>query len=264
MLTRCTDCGHLVRDLDRAPAGHRDLAYGGEPTLDRARLALTYRAMRRSAPDGGVRSVFEIGYGTGSLLRRFLDDGAHVAGADPDQLGLAVDEQVRRHGDLAHGTVEEIEPGSLEADLVYGVHVLEHVLDPARTLRVAHDLLRPGGQVQFFTPAGDSIGPRAYGAAWWMLEDPTHVRFFTARSAEQALRDAGFTDIEVRRPLLDSLTTDAGSLARRVSRSVRPHGALGSRAVLAGALATTPAVVAVRAAYPAARPTLQLIARRAA
>ncbi|GAB3584076.1 class I SAM-dependent methyltransferase [Calidifontibacter terrae] len=258
-LNRCEQCGHLRRDLVSAPAGHRDLAYGGEPALDRVRLALTFRELRAAT---AARSVFEIGFGTGSLLRRFLGAGLDVGGADPDQLGLAVDPMVRAQGKLFASGIEDVPPDAVQADLVYGIHVLEHVHDPARTLEVAHDLLAPGGQVQFFTPAGDSWGLRRYRGSWWMLEDPTHVRFFTAESARRALAAAGFVDIEVRRPVLDSLTTDIGSLARRVSRRPRPHGVLGSTPVLAAGLATAPLVAALRTVSPVTRPTLHLIARR--
>lgn len=258
-LDRCRRCGHLTRSLAAAPAAHRDLAYGGEPTLDRIRLALTYRAMVAA---GRPTSVFEVGYGTGSMLRRFLDDGARVSGADPDQLGLAVDPVVQARGMLHPTPVEDVPADSVDVDLVFGIHVLEHVIDPAATLGVAFDLLNPGGQVQFFTPAGDSIGPRWYGSAWWMLEDPTHVRFFTADSGARALQNAGFVDVEVRRPVLDSITTDVGSLARKVLPRTRPRGVLGSRTVLGAAAATAPIVIAGRAAYPPLRPTLQLIARK--
>lgn len=263
-LERCPRCGHLHRDLAAAPAAHRDLAYGGEPALDRARLALTFRALRGAT---SARSVFEIGFGTGSLLRRFHDAGVGIAGADPDQLGLAVDPVVREHGRLFGCGIEQVPTDEVRAALVFGIHVLEHVDDPARTLRVAHDLLEPGGQAQFLTPAGDSWGPRRYGSSWWMLEDPTHVRFFTADSARRALTDAGFVDVEVRRPVLDSLTTDVGSVARRVDRRrgrTVPGGVLGSRAVLAAGLATAPLVAGLRTVAPVTRPTLHLIARRPA
>lgn len=263
VLQECPRCGHLMRDLDRAPARHREHAYGGEPTLDTVRLRMTYAALRRALPTAPA-SVFEIGYGSGVLLRRFLDDGAQVAGADPDQLQVDVDPLVSARGALVHGPVEAIEPGSVQADLVVGIHVLEHVQDPARTLAVARDLLRPGGMVQFLTPAGDSTGPRWWGEAWWMLEDPTHVRFFTADSLTRLARAAGLVDVHVRRPVLDSLVTDAASLARRATRRLRPAGALSSRGVLALAAATAPVVLAGRAAYPRLRPTLQLVARRPA
>lgn len=104
VLDRCTRCGHIERDLGRCPADHRDLAYGGEPTLDRIRLDLTHRELVR---DGRPGRVLEIGYGAGSLLRRFLDDGAEVAGVDPDQLLVDVDPVVRAHGDLRVGGIEE-------------------------------------------------------------------------------------------------------------------------------------------------------------
>lgn len=259
VLDRCTRCGHLARDLGRCPADHRDLAYGGEPTLDRIRLDLTHRELVR---DGLPARVLEIGYGSGALLRRFLDDGAEVSGVDPDQLLVDVDPVVRARGDLRVGGIEDASALPDEQDLVYGVHVLEHVADPHRALAASHDLLRPGGRVSFLTPAGDSTALERYGAAWWMLEDPTHVRFFTADSLARAAAAAGFVDIEVRRLLLDSLSVDAASLARALRPGPRPHGVLGSRAVVASAVASLPLVLAQRLVRPRTRPTLQLIARR--
>ena len=51
-------------------------------------LRLTYRWLRAA---GRTASVFEIGYGSGALLRRFHDDGAAISGVDPDQLAVDVD-----------------------------------------------------------------------------------------------------------------------------------------------------------------------------
>lgn len=260
VLDECGECGHLARDLQRAPAAHRELAYGGEPSLDRWRLSLTYRLMRRHLSSAQVDSVFEIGFGDGSMLRRFLDDGVQIAGADPDQLRSRIDPVVRERGHLHLGTVETA-PHDTPVDLVYGIHVLEHVEDPARTLEVSRRLLRPGGVLQCFTPAGDSDGLRLYRDAWWMLEDPTHVRFFTAESLRRMAADAGFRDIRVRRPLLDSMTTDVASIVRRVRPRPRPGGVLGRPPVLYAGLASAPVAVAARAARPRMRPTLQLVAR---
>ncbi len=262
VLLRCTACGHLTRSLAEAPARHRDLAYGGEPRLDRIRLALTHRAMTRGAGPRTPGSVFEIGYGTGSMLRRFLDDGASVAGADPDQLRLAVDPVVRRSGRLFPTAIEDVPADQVRVDLVYGIHVLEHVVDPVRTLSVAFDLLESGGQAQFFTPAGDSDGLRLYGGSWWMLEDPTHVRFFTAESLRRAAEAAGFIDTQIRRPVLDSLTTDIGSVVRRIRPRDRPRGVLAAPGVIPAGLVSAPLVLGARAVRASARPTLQLLATR--
>lgn len=257
-IDRCPDCGHLQRDLVRCPAAHRDHAYGGEPTLDRARLQLTYRSL---IADGVPSSVFEIGYGGGGLLRMFLDDGARVGGVDPDQLNVGVDPVVAAEGDLRVGTVEDLDPASVSAEMVVGIHVLEHVLDPARTLEGVRRITEPGGRIAFLTPAGDSWGPKVFGSHWWMLEDPTHIRFFSGDSLARAARAAGFTDVVVDRPVLDSLSVDAASLARMVTSRPDPRGTLARKSVLAAALATAPAVAAARVVRPVTRPTLRLTAR---
>lgn len=260
-LDECPRCGHLFRDLASCPARHRDLAYGGDAALDRIRLALTHRQIRRGYGAPGPASVFEIGFGAGALLRRFLDDGAAVAGCDPDQLGIDVDPVVRDRGHLVAGGIESLPRTEGEHDLVYGVHVLEHVDDVGTTLAAARGLLRPGGQVQMLTPAGDSDGLRFHGESWWMLEDPTHVRFFSEHSLRRAAEAAGLVDIEIRRSVLDSLSADAASLVRRVRPAPRPGGVLGSRPALALAAASAPAVALARTVRPGLRTTLHLLAR---
>ena len=138
----------------RAPARARSPAYGGDPGLDRWRLAVTYRRLTRRFPPRNAR-VFEIGFGAGALLRRFLDGGAIVSGADPGALKVTVDPVVATRATL-HTTSLEHVPLQDPFDLVFAVHVIEHVADPTQFARACHDLVRPGGQLVLVTPAGDS------------------------------------------------------------------------------------------------------------
>lgn len=211
---------------------------------------------------GRPTSVFEIGYGSGSLLRRFHDGGATISGVDPDQLAVDVDPVVAANAQLWNGTIEDIPDGAVSADLVVGVHVIEHVDDPVLTMRKAASLLTDEGSLVLLTPAGDSWGLSTFGSAWWMLEDPTHVRFFTEDSLRRVAQDAGLVDVRVDRLVLDSITTDVAS-AVRAWRPPGPAGALASGAVRGAALATAPFVVGLRAIAPRTRPTLRLTARRA-
>jgi SAM-dependent methyltransferase len=251
VLFRCPDCGHVERDLIACPARARDVGYGGDPGLDAARLRLTERRLRKLVPGG--RSVFEIGYGTGALLRRFLDAGWSVAGVDKGQLEVGVDPEVTRRGRLDRGELETV---------VVGVHVLEHLRDPAAGLAAAHRLLRPGGTLALVTPTADSLGPEWFGDAWWLLEDPTHLRFFSSDSARRALARAGFTDVRVRRLLLDTLSMEVASLRRAAGRRPRSCGVLAERSTVLAALAAAPITVAARAALPRLRPSLELVAHR--
>jgi SAM-dependent methyltransferase len=260
-LDRCEHCGLVVRDLARAPAGARAPAYGGDPGLDRVRLALTYRRLRRLLPRDGGR-VFEVGFGTGGLLRLFLDGGAQVAGADPGLLDVAVDPVVEARGDLTAAPLAGLPPG-LGHDLVLGVHVVEHVADLAGFVRSCRDLLKPGARLVLLTPAGDGIGPERFGSRWWMLEDPTHVRFLTARSARRLLEDAGLVDIRVRRLVLDSVGVEASSAMRALCWGHLPaSGILTWRVTRGLVLLSAPVVLGLRLLVRSLRPTLEITARR--
>jgi 2-polyprenyl-3-methyl-5-hydroxy-6-metoxy-1,4-benzoquinol methylase len=205
--------------------------------------------------------VFEIGYGSGALLRRFLDGGWQVAGVDKGQLGVPVDAEVARRGTLASGELETV-TGAGEHDLVVGVHVLEHLRDAAAGLAAAHRLLRPGGVLALVTPTADSSGADWFGAHWWLLEDPTHLRFFSPDSARRALAGAGFGRIAVRRLALDTLSMEVASLRRAASRRHRPAGVLAERSTVLATLGAAPVTLVTRAAVPRLRPSLELVAHR--
>jgi SAM-dependent methyltransferase len=260
VLHRCPECGHLQRSLAECPARHRSEAYGGDPTLDVVRLGLTFRLITRSTRP---RRVFEIGFGSGAMLRRFLAAGASVSGTDSEQLGVRIDPEVARRGRLWWKRMEDLDTEDHVVDLVYGIHVIEHVDDVAGALRVAHRMLSPGGRVVLLTPAGDSWGLRLFGAGWWLLEDPTHVRFFSARSARRACESAGFRDVRVRRLWTDNVTMEVASLARLLDVAAdAPGGVLSSRAVMVTGVLSAPVVLLVRALLPRLRPTLYVEARR--
>lgn len=266
VLGRCPACRHVLRDLGRCPAAARDAAYGGDPGLDRLRLGLTFRRLRRLVPPGGA--VFEVGYGAGTLLRRFAAAGHPVGGVDTGQLGVPVDPVVAAGGGLHRGELETLPPGEPGYDLVYGVHVVEHLRDPDAALRRAFGLLRPGGRVCLVTPTTDSLGPAWFGAAWWLLEDPTHVRFFSPQSARRLLAATGFAGVAVRRLRLDTLSMEAASVRRwrRLGSGptgrTGPAGVLAERGTLALAAGTAPAVLAARAALPRLAPTIEITAHR--
>ena len=259
VLDQCVRCGHVQRDLAACPARHRDHAYGGDPTLDAVRLRLTHRALVASSRP---RRVFEIGFGAGQLLRRFLDGGAEVAGVDARQFDAGLDPEVRDRGRLWWGTMETLDADDLVVDLVYGVHLIEHVEDVEKVLRAARSLLAPGGRLALLTPAADSWGLRLFGASWWLLEDPTHVRFFTARSVRVACENAGFRAVTTRRLRADNVTMEVASLARLLGHAAdAPGGVLSSRVVMVAAVLTAPFVLACRALVPRLRPTLYVEAR---
>lgn len=91
-------------------------------------------------------------------------------------------------------------------DLVWCSETLEHVADTARFLAQARRVLRPGGELLVTVPNHSGLRRAralvAFERAFPPLGD--HLRFYTARSLRDALEDAGFARLDVRRsgPLL--------------------------------------------------------------
>jgi SAM-dependent methyltransferase len=231
-------------------------AMGGTSSRDRVRLAATYRRIRRAARGRTVESVYEVGYGSGGLLRMFLDDGCRVAGCDPGALEAHVDPEVRRRGVL---TTDPVAPGTgAAADLVVAVHVVEHLPDVHDGLRAIMGMVRPGGLAFVTTPTTDCWGFRRFGESWWMLEDPTHERFYSEESLARGLLDAGATAVTVTRPALDSLGCDGASFVR--TRRWRGDAALDTRSgIVVSAAVAVPSLLS-RAVSPAFRPVLDAVA----
>jgi SAM-dependent methyltransferase len=251
-----------MRDLAICPANHRGHAWGGDGGFDRIRSALTLRSLRRAAPPTGRLHVLELGFGRGILLSRFLREGHEVAGIDPGMLQRDLEPDLTALGDLRAESAETADLGTAEFDLIYGIHVVEHLRDPAVVFRSCFEALRPGGALYLMTPDAGSAGLRVFRDAWWNLEDPTHIRFFSQRSITGMLRAAGFERGLVRTPRWDSITLEISSLLRTVDRHPGEHGVLAEPWAKPVYAALLPAAVAARAAWPALSPSMEVVTRR--
>jgi O-antigen biosynthesis protein len=107
-------------------------------------------------------------------------------------------------------------------DTVIMADVLEHLYDPGKVLRKGRVLLKPGGSIWIsvpnFTHNGVIIemwnGRFAYRNVG--LLDNTHVRFFSARSLEAMVAEAGLEVAQRRDPVLRVKRTELGNSYRDV------------------------------------------------
>jgi len=132
--------------------------------------------VRRYAPEGSDRRLLELGCGLGHLLGLLADDFA-CTGIDIAEYSI---EQLRHHAPRAEGHVMSADDLSRFADrefsAVIALHLVEHLPDPASTLRQVSRILLPGGLLllatpnpgyrlrRFKDPRTDAIG-----------KDPTHI-----------------------------------------------------------------------------------------
>lgn len=93
-------------------------------------------------------------------------------------------------------------------DFVSLFDVLEHLFDPAGTIRAAHQLLRNGGQLVIEVPdAGALSDLEAELPAWKHLRPGEHLTHWNQGALHKLLEPLGFTLVHSARPVLHKLQT---------------------------------------------------------
>lgn len=170
--------------------------------LGRALGALAYRfehgteptpAWWRSVIPANARHGLEIGCGDGDRMLTFGPGLQTLRGVEPDPRAVAV---ARRRGlEVLNGTAEEL-PGELGDrlhDVIVFSHVLEHTIDPVKSLANAAAMLAPGGLLSVEVPNNGACGMRQMRANWRWLDAPRHLNFFTEKSLVACAEAAGLT-----------------------------------------------------------------------
>jgi|GEM_PF-2058599 len=134
------------------------------------------RNTSRFAPS--PKTVLDFGGGGGQLMRSFLSAGSDCFLVDYSASSV---QGVAKLGD----TLEDVEKG-LEFDLIICSHVLEHLSDPASTLRGLRKLAEIGSVIYCEVPF-------ELGRGLMLEKDPvTHINFFTKESLETLMASGGW------------------------------------------------------------------------
>ena len=162
--------------------------------LKSASARKTLGLLGKTASSGAT--LLDIGCGTGDFLREAVSAGYAVTGVEfsPSSAATAA---ARVAGTVIQGTLESAAFGGGSFDIVASTDVIEHVRDPLSFAREVRRILKPGGVAIISTPDLDSWSHRLLGRRWveYKIE---HLLYFNHRSLELLLRQAGFTQIELR------------------------------------------------------------------
>ena len=155
---------------------------------------------------GGLvgKTVLDVGCGGGVLAESMAERGAQVTGIDLSEKALKVARlhllESGRKVDYRIVSAEDLADTSAQAfDIVTCLEMLEHVPDPASTIRACVKLVKPGGHVFFSTI---NRNPKAYlfaviGAEYVLklLPRGTHdyARFITPAELARMCRSAGLS-----------------------------------------------------------------------
>jgi 2-polyprenyl-3-methyl-5-hydroxy-6-metoxy-1,4-benzoquinol methylase len=218
-INRCRHCGQVyvsprldlnstarVYSEDRAHTISHAYCWNGRD--DSSRFKPLLKRLRAVQPSG---RLLDVGCGGGHLLAAAQAIRCwQLSGIEPvaDAADAA---RSRFEGELHCATLESAELPRESFDIVTMLGVLEHLHDPAATLRRVHQLLRPRGILAVYVPNYRYLRLKDTGLAAWIrshhwsrLAPQEHLFHFTPPLLNQLLRTTGYRllRLDVGRPFL--------------------------------------------------------------
>lgn len=191
-IVRCKSCGLLYQNPRPTLA---EMAHYYPPEYElyvpESKIRETSRLLER-AVQYGIRK--RMGYVTrykhsGRLLDVGCASGVFLGGMQKaggwELYGVEINPDAARmareqcHIDVRTGTLEQAAFASGFFDAITLWDVLEHLHDPAATLREIHRVLKRGGVLVIRVPNAASWDARLFGRYWAGLEPPRHLYVFT-------------------------------------------------------------------------------------
>lgn len=174
--------------------------------------------------------ILDIGCGSGGYLAFLADLGWACEGIEQgpnsrryaqQELGLTVHSDLRQLRDFPDRCF----------DVVTMWHVIEHLSDPAATLREIGRILKPDGLLLLRTPNVRSWESWLFGGNWYGLDPPRHLCLFSPVTMERLLRQCGFSValmrqdyhvVDCSRSLLYALQDRTGESVYRAAQRLVP------------------------------------------
>ncbi len=142
------------------------------------------------------RSILDVGCFRGDFLR-WLGDGWKLIGVEPSDKARG---HASRHGiELVGYFLEDLEGMEPCFGAITLLDVLEHFPNPLRALRIAYELLTPGGVIVIYTGATDVSAWRLMGADYYYCAYPEHLSFINNQWIDWASRELGLAVLKRRR-----------------------------------------------------------------
>lgn len=140
--------------------------------------------------------ALDLGCGNGAYLLLLKKMGWDVVGVDiNDNTSQEVKEAKIP---VLTGGLEELKLEENSFDLITLWHVLEHLHDPLKTLKVVCRLLKDDGILFVEVPNSASVLSRLFKSNWFAWELPRHLCHFSPTSLSRMLNQAGFEITTIR------------------------------------------------------------------
>ena len=170
----------IVRDLGIKSHEYRVARFGVE------RVGLMTRHLRVGRP-----RYLDVGCSTGFVVEAARDAGWHASGIDLNP--SAIEFGYGRGLDVRTVALEDAGFVAETFDAVSLFDVLEHLLDPVRTLRACGRLLKPDGIVLLYVPNYDSASRLLMGRDAHFIWPTHHLNYYTPVTISDLMEREGLS-----------------------------------------------------------------------
>jgi 2-polyprenyl-3-methyl-5-hydroxy-6-metoxy-1,4-benzoquinol methylase len=142
------------------------------------------------------KTYFDIGFGFAQALLFFKEKGLNVSGIEPSKEG--VEYAKKNNLDVYNANIEDFTVvGGKRYDIVSLLNVLEHLRDPASTLKnIRTQLLKPNGLLVVEVPNEfndfQTVANNEYNLNQWWVCPPNHINYFSSDTIEILLKKCGY------------------------------------------------------------------------
>jgi 2-polyprenyl-3-methyl-5-hydroxy-6-metoxy-1,4-benzoquinol methylase len=150
--------------------------------------------------------VLDVGCGNGSFIALFQDRNWQLHGSDLSPSGIEIARKTSPGINFFLADGQTLCTHFLATfgpvDVVLSTEVIEHLYDPRNFLRNCYTLLKPHGTIVLTTPYHGYLKNLLLAISGKMdqhftvLWDHGHIKFWSRKTLETALKEAGFTNIE--------------------------------------------------------------------
>lgn len=146
----------------------------------------------KNLPDNA--KILDVGCGDGfhlKLLQQYGEPTWTLEGVDIDSRVV----EIASKTDLIihHGTIEDLNLGENQYDVVYTIQTIEHVAHPDEVFRAIFRVLKPGGRLVIVTDNTDSLDFRLFKSSYWGgYHFPRHWNLFNQASLSRLAKNTGY------------------------------------------------------------------------
>jgi SAM-dependent methyltransferase len=140
--------------------------------------------------------LLDVGCGAGIFMERARKRGWEVYGVDSSSSACNYSRKLGFK--VKKSRFEDVVYNPARFDVITIFQTIEHLEDPVAVLKKAKGLLNPKGILVVTTPNRQSLLGKVLKRRWFGYFNKEHLYFFNKRSFQEVLRQAGFTNVNIR------------------------------------------------------------------